>query len=211
MAGRVVIMSMLFLGCGTVRTPFSGGPEEHAGEIACHGVLLPAKGSPRALFLCAGGRNGCATSRKEQIAKGYTVSDCAPHPHAACMPTDNGQICLGSLDECRDFAKSAARDPEGCTTFNSEIGEQIGAFSGSYDSTRGAASVLRAGSTIDVRTATGSMQCTIVSTTATCTWIDGDKKGRAKLAQQADGSWSGTSGEGESDTSVGPLTFRRRR
>jgi hypothetical protein len=37
------------------------------------------------------------------------------------------------------------------------------------------------------------------------------KKGRAKLTQQADGSWSGSYGEGESDTSGGALSLRHKR
>lgn len=211
MLRQVVLVSVVLIGCGTVRTPFSSGPEEHAGQIACHGVLLPAKGAPRALFLCAGGRNACETSRKEQIAKGYTVSDCAPHPHAACMPANDGQICLGSLGECRDFAKSASRDPGECTAYDSEVAVVAGAFSGSYESTRGDATVLRAGNDVDIRYANGTMRCAIAATTATCTWTEGEKKGRAKLTQQTDGSWSGSYGEGESDASGGALSFRRKR
>lgn len=211
MVRRVVFASVLVVGCGTVRTPFSSGPEEHSGQIACHGVLLPAKGAPRALFLCAGAGSACETSRKEQIAKGYTVSDCAPHPHAACMPANEGQICLGSFGECRDFAKSASRDPEDCTAYASEVAVVAGAFSGQYESTFGDAAALRTGSDVDVRYAKRTMRCTIVSTTATCTWSEGEKKGRAKLTQQTDGSWSGSYGEGESDASGGALSFRRKR
>jgi hypothetical protein len=45
---------------------------------------------------------------------------------------------------------------------------------------------------------------------ASCTWTEGEKKGRAKLAQQPDGSWSGTRGEGDRDEGLGPLSFRRK-
>jgi hypothetical protein len=186
----VVILGILFVGCGTVRTPFSGGADEHVGEIACHGVLLPAKGAPRALFLCAGGVGGCEASRGEQIKKGYTVSDCSPHPHAVCMASDSGQICLGSLGECREFATSASRDPESCTAYDSERGERAGAFSGMYESSRGDAAVLRTGNSIDVRGAKFAMQCSLAGTTATCTWSEGDKKGQSTLEQQTDGSWA---------------------
>jgi hypothetical protein len=196
----VVIFGILFAGCGTVRTPFSGGADEHVGEIACHGVLLPAKGAPRALFLCAGGVGGCEASRGEQIKKGYTVSDCALQPHAACMASDSGQLCLGSLGECREFATSASRDPESCTAYDSERGDRAGAFSGMYESNHGDVAALRTGNSIDVRSAKFAMQCSLADTTATCTWTEGDKSGQAKLEQQTDGSWAGSS-----------LTFRRKR
>src|SRR6188472_884885 len=103
-----LLLVVLLVACGTVRTPFSSGPDQHIGEIACHGVLLPAKGSPHAFFLCAGQHGACEASRRDQLAKGYSVSDCAIQPHAACMPTDEGQACLGSLAECRDFATAAS-------------------------------------------------------------------------------------------------------
>jgi len=211
MTRSVGVLALFFVACGTVRTPFSSGPDEHVGEIACHAVLLPAKGAPRAFFLCGGQRAACEASRRDQIAKGYAVSDCAIHPHAACMPTDDGQLCLGSLAECRDFAKAASRHPDGCTSYVSERGEQAGAFAGLYESSLGDVAVLRAGSAIELRYAAGSMRCTLAGTSATCTWSEGDKKGRAKLAQQVDGSWSGTRGDGESDTGLGALSFRRKR
>ena len=155
-----LLVPVLFVACGTVRTPFSSGPDQHIGDIACHGVLLPAKGSPRAFFLCAGQREACEASRRDQIAKGYLVSDCALQPQAACMPTDDGQACLGSLAECREFATAASRDPEACTTYESEAGERAGAFAGAYASNVGDVAVLRTGNTVSIRYASGSMQCT---------------------------------------------------
>ena len=75
MARCALLFAVFFVACGTVRTPFSSGPDQHIGEIACHGVLLPAKGSPRAFFLCAGQREACETSRRDQIAKGYSAGE----------------------------------------------------------------------------------------------------------------------------------------
>ena len=201
MSLRLCLVASLFVACGTVRTPFSSGPDEHIGEIACHGVLLPAKSAPRAFFLCSGDRAACEASKNEQTAKGYTVSDCALQPRAACLPTDDAQICLGSLGECRDFATVASRDPSTCVAYAAESGEHEGAFSGAYTSTLGDVAVLRTGNVVRIRYAAGSLQCTIDKTAASCTWRTEDSSSRK-------GTWAAASTP-TSDVTIQAVSFSR--
>jgi hypothetical protein len=194
----VTILGIVTGACGTVHSPLANGPELHRGEIACHGVLAPVRnGGHKAIFFCAGGLAQCESSRTEQLDKGLTVSDCAAHPTAACMPSngdDGGQICLASMRECEELAEVAGREASTCSRYESDASEARyrGVFAGTYDTNRGWAVVLMKGKHAELRSAAGVMTCSVAGEALDCRTGDATKTARAQLAQQADGSLDGT-------------------
>ncbi len=210
---RLAWLLLPLTACGIQRSSNSA-PDVHGGMIACHGVLAPAEGSgKKPLFLCGAGRAACEASRVEQSKKGYEVFDCAPHPWAACFPNGTGQLCVSTVQDCRDFAEASGRDPGECTSYDSDAPSTayLGAFPGHYDSDFGWAIALQRGDRLEITYARGTMRCAIQSTNLTCAWDEKGRHGRARFAQQSDGAWIGTYGLGESETGGGAWTFHRKR
>ena len=213
---RFALLMVWLVACGVQRSR-SSATDTHSGELDCHGVLVPADGGgKRPMFLCGAGRNACESSKAEQAAKGYEVSDCVPHPSTACFPNGTGQMCLATMEDCRQFARAVEHEPGECTAFDSDAPSATysEAYAGSYDSDRGAAVVLQRGQQLAITYAHGNTQgtmvCQIEKTSLACLWDEKGARGRARFAHQPDGSWIGTWGTNDSETGA-TWTFHRRR
>jgi hypothetical protein len=207
------MLGLALTACGIQRSSNSA-PDVHGGVIECHGVLAPAEaGGKKAIFLCVAGHAACEASKNEQFKKGVEVFDCAPHPWTSCFPNGVGQMCLSTVQDCRDFAEAVGRDAGECTSYDSDAPATAysGSYPGHYDSDFGWAVVLQRGDRLEITYARGRMMCQVQTTNLTCAWDEKGSHGRARFAQQSDGAWVGSRGTGDSETNIGAWTFHRKR
>lgn len=81
------------------------------------------------------------------------------------------------------------------------------AFAGTYTSTWGTTTFEQNGSSVTAKYPRGTLSCLANGASLTCDWFEGASRGKAVLTKNADGTITGTWGNGSSATNGGPWRF----
>lgn len=80
-------------------------------------------------------------------------------------------------------------------------------FAGAYSSNWGTTTFEQNGSSVTAKYPRGTLSCLAVGDHLTCDWFEGNMRGKASLTKNADGTITGTWGNGSSATDGGPWRF----
>lgn len=86
-------------------------------------------------------------------------------------------------------------------------GAAASTFAGTYTSTWGTTTFQQNGSAVTAKYPRGTLSCIASGMALTCDWFEGSSRGKAALVKNADGSISGSWGNGSSATNGGPWRF----
>lgn len=176
--------------------PFSGTYRSNWGftTFAQSGSQVTA-GYENGSMICTAARNVLDCEWREAAASGK----------AKLIKLDNGNI-EGT------WGKGASATDGGRWSFVLESALPVTAgptasFAGTYDSAWGVTTFAQEGTRVTAKYPKGNVSCSAAGNTLDCDWREASAQGKARLIKQANGTISGTWGDGASATNGGPWVF----